>query len=214
MDVKKVSITPEEIFVLGKNMNAKYIDYAYVAAVKDIGVSYDLFEKEVTDGLVAKGLLEEDFSGTKVVNEETSALFKPIFFGQFEATLDICTVVEPTKIETLKFHYLDDQITKIIGTENALEAELIEKDDVKSKVEAIVSSDSSSSDTDDNPSFAKESVSRYIVAKSVLIGKQSIVSIYMESNGRIFKALTDEEMICLKIEDFKDELYKILTGVM
>ena len=56
-------LTPKELYCLGGILSARYIDYAYIAALDDIGQDYALFEKETRASLVAKGMLEEDFSG-------------------------------------------------------------------------------------------------------------------------------------------------------
>ena len=94
MSESKVIVSPGELYVVGRILNAKYIDYAYVAAVQDIGASFELFEKETTDKLVSMGILEGDFFGSVTPKAETVGLFTPVFFGNLETTLDICTIKE------------------------------------------------------------------------------------------------------------------------
>ena len=91
---KKVKISPEELYAIGRILNAKYIDYAYVATIKEIGASYELFEKEATDGLVSKGILTEDFSGNIMLKDEALDIFNPVFFGDLETSLDVCKFVD------------------------------------------------------------------------------------------------------------------------
>ncbi len=87
---KEIILTPEELYYLGTLLQAKYIDYAYVAAMDDIGQNYKLFEKETGAALVSKGILLEDFSGNTEISEAAAGLLRPIFFGETETSIDIC----------------------------------------------------------------------------------------------------------------------------
>ncbi len=211
MSESKVIVSPGELYVVGRILNAKYIDYAYVAAVQDIGASFELFEKETTDKLVLMGILEGDFSGSVTPKAETVGLFTPVFFGTVETTLDICTIKEPTKIDTYKFHFFDDQITKVTGaSEGLLEMESIGSADLAKVVDDLSSGLKS---TDDAVEFSKESVSRFIVAKSNHVGDSSLVATFMESNDRMYKEDAGGNVVLMSAEDFKTEISQILTGV-
>ena len=59
----QIQLTPEELFFLGRLMDAKYIDYDYYAAMGDI-----------------RGEIE--------ISEEAAALMRPVFFGTCETRLD------------------------------------------------------------------------------------------------------------------------------
>ena len=71
---KEVILSPEELYDLGTRLQARYIDYAYVAAMEDIGQNYPLFERETGAALVKRGILEEDFSGTVTISAEVEGL--------------------------------------------------------------------------------------------------------------------------------------------
>lgn len=80
----RLAISPEELFFIGKQMRAQYIDYDYIKMMGDLQQRYSLKEKEIMAGLVKKGLLMEDFSGRTELVREVGALMRPVFFGRFE----------------------------------------------------------------------------------------------------------------------------------
>lgn len=82
-----VQLTPEELYFLGKIMKAKYIDYSYYAAMKDIQKQFDVCERKALSALGEKGLIDENFSGEIEVPDEVSALMYPVFFGTKESRL-------------------------------------------------------------------------------------------------------------------------------
>ena len=211
---KIARVSPGELYVIGRVLNAKYIDYSYVAAIKDIGADFDLFENETTDRLVAMGLLEGDFSGRVVPKEDTVSLFTPVFFGTVETTLDICTIEEPTRIDTFKFHFFDDQITKVTGIDGGiLQLENTEKDALVKMIDTLLIQKLKSEEAADEEEFSKEKVSRFIVAKSNHIAKSTLVATFMEANGRMYKEDETGKVIRLTADEFKEEIAQIMTGV-
>ena len=208
-------VSPGELYMIGKILNAEYIDYAYVAAIQDIGESFELFEKKMTDSLVAKALLEEDFSGEVVPTGKAVNLFTPVFFGNTETTLDICSIEAPAKINTFKFHFFDDQITKVTGVEDGmLQMESISNDDFNKMIDSLLPKDPVAEDVADDKAFDKEKISKYIVAKSNKIKESSRVAAYFESDNRTYKEDESGNVICVNADDFKAEIAQILTGVM
>lgn len=214
MTKEKIIITPEELYVLGIVLNAKYIDYSYIATMKEIGSNNELFEKEMMNQLVKKELLVEDFAGNIIPKEIAIDVFTPLFFGELETTLDICLIEEYTKIQTYKFHFFGNQITKIIGTEDALEAEIISEEELINIVKSIDKNNTTTISQEKIHEFDKGKVTKLIVAKATHIAEKSVVKIFMESNGNIYKEDDGGEMVCLKIEDFNNEVLQILKGVI
>ena len=54
---EEVQVTPEELYYLGKCMQAKFIDYAYIAAMNDIQQNYTLQEQRSLETLEEKELI-------------------------------------------------------------------------------------------------------------------------------------------------------------
>ena len=109
-----LQIKPEELFFIGRQMNAQYIDYEYISMMKDIQEQFSLKEKEVMNHLVEKGLFMEDFSGNLTLDEETEKMLQALFFGEFETE---CVLGEKSDegfaTETYKYHFYEDRITQV-----------------------------------------------------------------------------------------------------
>lgn len=210
---KKVKISPEELYIIGKTLNAKYIDYAYVATIKEIGASFDLFEKEATDGLVSKGIMVEDFSGNVMLKDEVQELFKPVFFGEIETSLDLCKVFEPKTITTMKFHFYENSITKISYVDGLVVAESVSKEDIKKTVKEIVCSDLTEQASSESE-FNKEKVEKLIVAKSNRISKEATIASYLESEHRIYVEDKTGPVICLDPTAFLNEILNVILEVV
>lgn len=210
----KVKISPEELYIIGKTLNAKYIDYAYVATIKEIGASFDLFEKEATDGLVSKGIMVEDFSGNVMLKDEVQELFKPVFFGEIETSLDVCKVIEPKTITTMKFHFYENSITKISYVDGLVVAESVSKEDIKKTVKELVCSDLTEQDSSSESEFNKENVEKLIVAKSNRISKEATIASYLESEHRIYMEDKTDHVICLDPTAFLDEILNVILEVV
>lgn len=69
-------------------MNARYLEYAYIAAMPDIQIGFGTHERDTLETLEERGLIEEDFSGNTEVDEEAADLLHPVFFGETETHLD------------------------------------------------------------------------------------------------------------------------------
>ena len=82
-------ILPDELFFLGELMNAKYIDYKYIASMPDIQKNYLYHKSRVLAELEDKGMIEEDFSGNIEIDEELKEVLEPIFFGKVECRLKL-----------------------------------------------------------------------------------------------------------------------------
>ena len=42
----EIVLSAKELYYLGKLMQARYIDYSYIAAMDDVGKNYSVFESE------------------------------------------------------------------------------------------------------------------------------------------------------------------------
>lgn len=78
----EIVLSAKELYYLGKLMQARYIDYSYIAAMDDVGKNYSVFESESEKSLSDKGCIEEDFAGEKEVNPVLECLLEPVFFGE------------------------------------------------------------------------------------------------------------------------------------
>lgn len=86
--LKEVTLALEELYFLGKQMNAKYMNYAYISAMPDISQHRSLYEQKCTESLMEKGWLEESFFGEITISQELKELLHPVFFGDKQISLE------------------------------------------------------------------------------------------------------------------------------
>ena len=87
--MKELILSPEEIYYIGKVSGGKYLDYDYIAAMKDIGKRGKIKQQEILDSLERKGYAQEDFLGNLEVEPACIEVLKPLYQGMYESEL-IC----------------------------------------------------------------------------------------------------------------------------
>lgn len=208
----EILLTPEELYYLGSAVQAKYIDYAYVAAMDDIGQNYALFENDAKNSLVNSGILMEDFSGNAELDPNAEILTRPIFFGERESSIDICEIGEEISVTVSKYHFLDGNITMVSGKDGKLCIKGVSSDEIRSFTESILSEDYPQITPTVRDNIAKERVSRFFAVKAVSLGKQSIVKTYIESDGVIYHEKENGALESVPRETFVNDVYDIIKG--
>lgn len=99
-------LSSEELFIAGKQMQARYLDYEYVASMQDLTQNYAMKEKDVLFSLEEKGVLEEDFAGDIEMDAQAARLLEPIFFGMNESEIRDGETV-------CKFHFYGGRATRV-----------------------------------------------------------------------------------------------------
>ncbi len=208
---KEMILTPEELYYMGRFLQAKYIDYAYVAAMGDIGHNFAMFEKETGNSLVASGILTEDFAGNIEIDQKALAVLKPIFFGESETSLDICSISEKSSVSVCKFHFYDGAITMVTGFEGKLLIKAVDQTEIKALVEKVLPQDYSAQ-AGDVIELTEKTVTRFIAVKSIFVGKKSVVKTYIEADG-IFYRENGDKIESVNREMFVCDVYGIVKGV-
>lgn len=208
---KELLITPEELYYLGGYLQAKYIDYAYIAAMDDIGSAYALFERETKASLVASGVLMEDFSGNTEIDPLALDILKPVFFGEVETSLDVCQLGEKPYVDVYKYHHYDGAITLVTGKDGKLLIKAVDSLMVKESVNKLIPEDYSVS-TEAAESIDKKKITRLMAVKRSEVGGAATVETYIESDGVIYRE-ADSGIEKVSREDFTESVYDILKGV-
>lgn len=207
---KEIILTPEELYYLGSFLQARYIDYAYVAAMADIRQDYKLFEKETKASLVASDVLVEDFSGNIEIDDTVRGLLNPIFFGERETSLDICEVGEESTIKVYRFHFHDGVITMVSANQGKLLLQPVDPMRIRSLVEQVLPKNY---DVESRIITEEEEITvrRYIVAKCNLISITSVVKAYFEADGVVYQE--DEENVkSVSKDEFIADICEIIGG--
>ncbi len=212
---QNLTLKPEELYFLGSVLRAKYIDYAYVAAMDDISKNRGVYESEARRVLTDAGVITEDFSGGLEVAENAKALLRPVFFGEYEACIDISFMSEMQMAATVRFHSLDGTITQVIGTaEGKLMLSSVTKEDIGKIVKSLLPPDYPAVQPETADEIPRESVSRIIAVKHSYIGKSAAVKLFAESNGILYSETESGQAQSLSAEMFEEQVRGILKEVL
>lgn len=204
-------LSPEELFFLGTLLQAKYIDYAYIAAMDDIQENFLLKKKETISGLVNKGLVQEDFSGELEVGAELRALLEPVFFGVTETSLDVCYVRDNKHVDIYKFHHKNGKITLVTGKERMLDIKAIDDSFFVNALDYITR-DISNICSEVLSSLEYNEITRMIAVKSSVVSGSSYVNTYFEVNNHLYTERETGELCSVSKEDFIRDSIAILRG--
>lgn len=207
-----LTITAEELYYLGVLLQAKYIDYAYIAAMDDIQHNYALFQKEAQAQLVSRGILMEDFSGNIEIEENAKSLLAPIFFGEKESSADICYLGDEKKVDIFKFHFLDDKITMVTGKDKKLIIKEVDVLYLADFVSNILPENYSVDTPEKKDKIDKDTVSRFIAIKNILLGRTSEVRLYIESEGVFYQESSDGNIYSVAGHKFVTDALGVIKG--
>lgn len=206
----EVVLTPEELYFLGRTLQAKYIDYAYVAAMSDINNNFSLFENETKAALVSSGILMEDFSGDFEIDKDAVAVLKPIFFGETETGVDICFVGKGTAVSVTKYHILDGAITRVTTKDNKLCITATDKVEMQEYINNLIA-ENYAVENKIVESFDKTKITRIFAFKNNFIGKSTGVKTYVEADGIIYGD-KDGKIESVTREQFVSNAFAVIKG--
>ena len=210
--MNEYEISPEELFFLGALLQAKYIDYAYIAAMDDIQDNFSLKKKETIAGLVNRGVIQEDFSGDLEVCMELRTMLDPVFFGIKETSLDICYLCDNKHVDIFKFHHKNGKITLVTGNNRMLVVKTVEDNFFPKILNRIISDEDDDNILDTLTTLENETISKMIAVKSSIVGGTSKVYTYFEVNNHLY---TEREMGLLQSISktaFVNEACEMLRG--
>lgn len=179
-----LQISPEELFFLGKQMRAKYIDYDYVRLMRDIQQHYSLHEKEIMAGLADKQILLEDFSGMVELDRDLEEMLTPVFFGNFESEVKIYEPEKGAEVEWCKFHFQEKKATQVWIKGNSLFLSSNGLDGLRALEEKIIPvTYQGKSIRISMEELNRSKPDRVLQLKNTVIGKRSAGSQLLEQNG-------------------------------
>lgn len=203
-----IRLIAEELYYLGGIMQAKYIDYDYISAMNDIQNNYRLYESNVVNDLSKKGLIEEDFSGDITIAVSMEELLRPVFFGDFEAEIDICNIREDNR-KIVKLHTDQGETTLVELDENHLVLKKMQENDVVEYGKDIFSF--IKDETDENIEFDEQKVSDIYILKNTVIGGESDVRILFRIGNSIFMENEEEQITKITFPNLIQEIQAVLV---
>lgn len=207
----EIILTPEELYYLGKLFQAKYIDYSYIAAMKDVSENYSVFEKETQAALVSSGVLMEDFSGNIEIDARLTEVLNPVFFGEFESSIQDFIPGEESKFNVMKFHIYDDSITMVTHSNGKFVFKKIDALEIKDIISKLLPYDYSCEDaTIDNP--ISENISRLIAFKNVSTTKSANTIGFVQQDNKFYIETEGQKFSSVSRETYEKLAYNVIKG--
>ena len=195
----EIVLSAKELYYLGKLMQARYIDYSYIAAMDDVGKNYSVFESESEKSL-----------SEKEVNPVLECLLEPVFFGEREVSVNVCTVGEEPVLNRSNFHFFEDNITAVDLSDDTLKLTAADDGMIRKFVHGILP-ENYSVECRKDIKVEKEMITRLIIVKSATIGKGSVIRKYIEADGIVFGE-SDSGLESMTKEMFVDEVSSLFKG--
>lgn len=205
-----IVLSPTELYFMASFMGAKYIDYTYIAAMEDIEQNYTVKKHEAQARLTALGLIDEDFSGTITILPMAKDLLTPVFFGEREASIDISHVTGGDKLlELHRIHYHDGNMVHISLENMQFKIEQMAREELTALAETIVSEDYPTVE-EKTVQLDETMISRLIAVKKAIIGGDSTVLVFAESDGIIYYEVPSRQFRALARDEFVSTVKKLI----
>jgi len=211
---KEIILRPEELYYLGALLQAKYIDYAYVAAMGDIQQRREIYESESREGLTKKGILLEDFMGDIEVDAEAKRLLDPVYFGTLETSIDIMiTAGQKRAVRNNRFHFYEGRIVSTAIAKDGIHIVEVDDSQLQTWIGGMLPPDyAARAEIVSADKINKKRISRIFSVKSNRVGEKTSVEIYVECDGRVYQEKEDGQAEVLTKEKFGLEIYRGLKG--
>ena len=203
---REIYVSPEELFFMGKYMQAAYIDYDYMKMVPDIQQNYRNRETEIRMGLIRKHYLTEDFSGNVKVDDTAELILNPVFFGQFE--VEIIIKERSGGMEWYKFHFCGHQVTEACWKDSIWHFNSRGADKLNCLVVGFLGKERNISESLLKESVDNRKIDRVMVLKNIEIGKSAACFQFLRINGGWYMSQDEMHLKCLDREFLRQWLSK------
>lgn len=167
--MKEFILSPEEIYYIGKVSGGKYLDYDYIAAMKDIGKRGKIKQQEILDSLERKGYAQEDFLGNLEVEPACIEILQPLYQGMYESELILRE--EAGESVHYKFHHMENRITSVECRSQEYRIRVQDKEGIERMLSPLLENNVQ---TEKKEAYiATDQAERSIILKGTHIGKDT-----------------------------------------
>lgn len=209
---KELQLTAEELYYAGKLYEGKYLNYAYIAAMSDIGNNKRSFRNRCREALCEKGVIEENLLGDVSFNEEIKDFLSPIYFGKFTASVEIYHMGKEKNVQTIYFHCYKGNYLMVYAGNNVFEIKKVEEKDLKSLIFALMPDKYNESSPPKQLDVSEETLKRILVLKNLRIGDTASVNIYYDYDSYLCEKNSQGSIRVLSPKDFCDKAFEVLKG--
>ena len=201
MDGNKLVLSAKQLYYLGTVVGAKYIDFAYIAAMGEPENSFKIFASGIKDELGDKNVITENLSGDLDVDQSVVETLKPVFFGDTEVALEECINSSSPVVNSYRFHLMADKITCVKNMEDGFAISSVSDSEIKTILDGFVKRVTNEGEEVINPEETLINAERILVVKRLKIGRLSVVDNYLELNGSLYQE-KDDELIKVSADTF------------
>lgn len=205
----EIVLSPEALFFLGQWMQAEYIDYDYIAALKDLGRDYSRIQRRCLQELSREKLVRQQITGEVSVRPQLERLLKNVFFGKLETSLDVFSKLEGGSRETYRFHYLDGTVTLVRQEQKSLYLSAAEPEDMERIIRTAVGRHREASrkirHLDEN------ALGRMLLVKRAEVDRGSTSALLFEQDGVLYVSHR-EGAVAVSDAQAREILVKMLKG--
>lgn len=209
--MQELIITPEQLFFLGKMRKAKYLDYGYIEAMKDIRQNAKAKQDDANWALVEKGYAQEDFFGGITLEKWVEEMTDPVFFGEFESTVSLCDVGETTTQRIWRLHFKEGQGVLSVFQEDGIHFMPLTEEGLKGIIVSLLPEGAFEREVPQSVTVRRENIKKIIAFKNNHVGLKAEVKVFFECEGNICCDLGDRMALIAPV-DFCNEGYRILKG--
>ena len=206
-------ITSQQLFYLAILMDARYLDFSYISAMGIVEDNFAVYESRVLEELVDLGLVSENFNGDIEILNDIKPLFEPLFVGNAELSIDICSTVGDNLVDIYKYHFLGDHITRVHYTDGKYELDTVDISMVGDAVCGLFPEDVISNTTVIK-SISSCEINHLISVKSVVVGVSSRVDNLLRTDEGILIERDDNCFEILEKNTYLNELLSFLKVVV
>lgn len=210
--IKELTLSMEEIYYLGKLLGGKHINYRYIAAMPDISQNPKEHMQKCRNSLCDKGVLCENLWGDLEVDTGIKEFISPVFFGSFEASIEVVCLENPKQVESMYFHRNSKNC--LISVENGQQVSFSLADDetLGNIVFALMPVGYNELEKPKLSELQNLNVQRMIIVKNIRINENVSAEVFYECKGWLCEMFEAEKYKILSPKQFYDKVFNMLEG--
>lgn len=210
--INELVLSAEELFFLGKLMNGKHLNYQYVAAMEDIQRNQAEYEQRCRNHLCDKGILHENLWGDMEIDKDVVQFLKPVYEGDFEASVEVIHTGENATIQTVLLHSVDEKCLMSIQSNRKIKLSRANKEKIDSLIFALMPDGYNRRPKPDYDCFKNMKIRKMIIFKNISIGKNASAGVFYDCNGWLCEQTTEGQYLVLSPKQFYEKASLLLKG--
>ena len=208
--VKKLQLTPEELFYLGKLYEGKFLNYSYIQVMEDMGNARS-FKGKCKDILIEKGIINENLLGDMSFDEDIKQFLRPIYFGEFCSTVEIYDVETKTK-KVINFHFENTNGLMVWMEKDNYQISSVTETELKQLVYKLMPEKYNESNPPEALEVSEDTLKRVLVFKNIQIGDTAEINVYYDFNSYLCEKDADNKINVLSPKCFWEKALNCLKG--